>query len=133
MTPYELMDLRATTSDTYWTTLRAWLTVTFACFGAANLITGGIGSVTYVLLFFFYGSVTAAMLIYLEQIKKEIKAVESDLALVAAKEEPDLAFLKPSVLQSRVMMVKFQRLMGVAVTAVFAGYLWALYVYVGPI
>jgi hypothetical protein len=132
MTPYELMDLRATTSDTYWTILRSWLTVTFASFSAANFITGGANPFTYVLLLFFYGSVTAAMLIYLEQIKKEVEAVESDLMRVALKEESDLALLRPSTIKSRVMMVKFQRLMGVAVTLIFAGYLWLLYAYSGP-
>ena len=127
MTPYELMDLRATTSDTYWTTLRSWLTVTFACFGAANLINGNINLINYVLLFCFYGSVTVSMLIYLGQIRKEIEAVESDLQQVAKTVTPDLAFLRPDTIRSRVMMVKYQFAMGCGVILVLAVYLWALH------
>ena len=127
MTAYELLDLRATTSDSYWNILRSWLTVTFACFGAANLIGGGVEVLNYLLLLIFYALVTVGMLIYLGQIRKEIEAVEGDLAKMSQEQEMKLEFLQPETIKSRVVMVKYQHLMGGSLVLALGVYLWILY------
>ena len=126
MTAYELLDLRGATSDTYWTILRSWLTVTFACFGAANLITGEIVFINSGLLFVFYGSVTFSMLKYLSQIQKELDALESDLEQAAQSEEARPSVLKPEIVRSRLMMVRYQQVTGTAGVIALGVYLWAL-------
>lgn len=131
MSPYELMDLRATTSDTYWATLKSWLTVTFACFGAANFVGGPTFLVNYILILVFYSVTTISMGIYLSQIKKELLAIESDIINSESGGQMTLDILRPETLKSRVQMMKLQYLYLVIAPLALAGYLLSLAITVG--
>jgi len=127
MTAYELMDVRASVSESYMSAMRFWMTATLACFGAGNFIEGGDAAVSFILLSAFYTSLTISMGLYLRQLGKEIHAVEADLLTYAEAHPGCPTVVTPAVVNSRYMSRPMQFVIALVLPIVLAVYFYGLY------
>jgi len=129
MTPYELMDLRGSISDTYMSTLRLWLTVTFACFGAGNFASSSLSIFTFILLFVFYGCTSIGMGVYIIQLRKELYAVEKDVVSIMPDNEITLNIIAYKTIRSRNTTVNLQWVIVFFAPIMFGIYLYSQYTF----
>ncbi|WP_286829933.1 MULTISPECIES: hypothetical protein [Kordiimonas] len=126
MTAYELLDIRNQTSDAYMSTMKFWLTVTFAVFGAVNFIRDDISLLGAGLLVVFYGGLSLATGFYCTQLKNEIHAIEDDLCATAETAAADLHIMNSAIIRSRVMSMAFQWACVIGAPIVYAGFLYQI-------
>jgi Na+/pantothenate symporter len=127
MTAYELMDVRASVSESYMSAMRFWMTLTLACFGAGSFISGPGSLASFVLLFVYYTSSNIGFALYLRQLGKEIDAVETDIVAYAEAhpEAPDI--VSPGVVKTRYMNRTLQTGSATAMPLVMIVYFYSLY------
>jgi hypothetical protein len=126
MTIYELMDVRASVSESYMSTLRFWMTLTLACFGAGSFIEGSGSFVNFAMLFVFYTSSNIGLALYLRQLGKEIEAVEGDIVKYAEATPGAPQVVTPGIVTTRYMNRMLQTATAAAMPLIMAVYFYNL-------
>lgn len=129
MTAYELLDVRASISDMYMTSLRFWMTITLACFGAGHFIDGPDRLISFILLLAFYTSLNIGLGFYQTQLGKEILAVEKDIVALTSETDGGQNIVMPDVIQSRFppWIRNMQTASIIFVPIILGGYFYSLY------
>lgn len=130
MTAYELLDVRAAISEMYMTSLRFWMTITLASFGAGNFIDGPDRLINFGLLLVFYTSSNIGIGFYQTQLGKEILAVEKDIVALTSETDGGQNIVMPDVIQSRFppWTRNMQTASIISLPIILAGYFYSLYV-----